>query len=85
MDINRLAEYSVMGIICLFFKGYVLSVLWKWFIVPLFNVPKLKLAAAIGIVAIATILTHQYLSNPYEEMFIVAIILLTGRVIELFM
>jgi len=33
-------------------NGYVLSVLWGWFIKPLFNAPGLSIPAAIGLIMI---------------------------------
>lgn len=39
--------------------GYALSVLWGWFMVPLFNAPPLSIAAAIGVATIVTLLTYK--------------------------
>lgn len=33
--------------------GYTLSVLWGWFVVPMFGLPQLSIAAAYGIILIA--------------------------------
>ncbi len=43
----------------LILNGYVLSVLWGWFIVPAFNAPPLGLVSAIGIVLVVSFMTHQ--------------------------
>ena len=40
---------SLLMAISLLLKGYVLSVLWSWFIVPIFGLPVLSLPVAIGI------------------------------------
>jgi hypothetical protein len=37
-------------------NGWVLSILWAWFIVPLFHLPQLSLPAAIGLALIANML-----------------------------
>lgn len=41
------------------FNGYVLSVLWGWFIVPTFGVPPLGIVPAIGIALIVNYLTQR--------------------------
>ncbi|MBU4347936.1 hypothetical protein KJ671_00275 [Patescibacteria group bacterium] len=48
-------------------RGYVLSVLWGWFIVPVFHLPELTLAVAIGIAMIMSIITHQHSTKKYEN------------------
>lgn len=35
-------------------KGWVLSVLWAWFVVPTFRLPELALASAIGIATVVS-------------------------------
>lgn len=41
------------------FNGYVLSVLWRWFIVPVFHLPVLSIVQAIGISMVVTMFTYQ--------------------------
>jgi hypothetical protein len=45
-------------------EGWVLSVMWRWFIVPL-GAPVISIPAAIGIALLAGMLTHQT-RNPDE-------------------
>ena len=40
-------------------RGYVLSILWGWFIVPLFGLPALSIPFAIGFSLIVGYMTHQ--------------------------
>lgn len=40
-------------------RGYVLTALWAWFVVPTFNLPTLALAPAIGLSLVVSYLTHQ--------------------------
>lgn len=40
-------------------KGYVLTILWRWFIVPVFGAPALTVAPAIGVLAVVGLLTYQ--------------------------
>ncbi len=49
------------------FNGYVLSVLWGWFMVPTFGVPELSIPAAIGIALVVSYLTHQMIDCEKEE------------------
>lgn len=47
-------------------RGYVLSILWAWFMVPTFGLPALSLAAAIGVAMVISFLTYQH-SNCQEK------------------
>lgn len=49
-----LAIFPVVGTLI---NGYVLSVLWSWFIVTTFNVPALSIPAALGLETIVKLLT----------------------------
>lgn len=40
-------------------RGYVFSILWGWFIVPVFHLPMLGIATAIGVAMVVSFLTHQ--------------------------
>lgn len=55
---------SIVGII---WKGYVLSILWAWFAVPVFGLPALGIAAAIGVALVISFLTHQYVYTEDER------------------
>jgi hypothetical protein len=41
-------------------RGYALTVLWAWFVVPVFHLPVLSIAPAIGLSLIVSFLTYQY-------------------------
>ena len=48
--------------------GYVLSIMWGWFVVPLFNLPPLSVPYAIGISLVVSFLTQpNYKSSPDKE------------------
>lgn len=47
-------------------NGYVLSVLWRWFMVPTLGLPALSIPQAIGIALVVGMLTHQS-SQHYPE------------------
>ena len=40
-------------------RGYVLTVLWAWFVMPTFGLPALGIAPAIGLALVVSFLTHQ--------------------------
>lgn len=40
-------------------NGWALSILWGWFIVPIFGLPELSIPAAIGIAMIVNYMTYQ--------------------------
>jgi len=65
-------------------NGWVLSVLWGWFVVPTFGLPSLSVVEAIGIALIAAFLTHQYHSVPKEKTREYYLILFFSPLIALF-
>jgi hypothetical protein len=48
-------------------EGWVLSKLWGWFVSPLFGVPSLSIAAAIGFALVISMLTHQSTSSDSNK------------------
>lgn len=57
---------AVLKFISVIFNGYVLNLLWGWFVVPVFGLPHLSIVPAIGIAIVISYLTHQ-LPNIKEE------------------
>lgn len=41
-------------------RGYVLSVVWGWFMVERFGLPPLSVAQAIGVALVGAAITHHY-------------------------
>lgn len=52
-----LAIMLFVGIVT--WHGYVFSILWEWFAVPLFNLRPLAIPEAIGVMLVCFMLTHQ--------------------------
>ncbi|PIT88095.1 MAG: hypothetical protein COU29_03720 [Candidatus Magasanikbacteria bacterium CG10_big_fil_rev_8_21_14_0_10_36_32] len=55
---------SALGVVLLLalgtiISGFVLSMLWGWFIVPVFGLPELSIVAAVGISLTVRYLTYQ--------------------------
>ena len=52
---------GVLGLLIVgsMWKGYVLTILWAWFVVPTFSLPELAIAPAIGLAMVVSYLTHQ--------------------------
>lgn len=48
-------------------SGYVLSTLWGWFLVPIFDLPALSVPAAVGVALIVGYLTHQHKIESEKE------------------
>lgn len=44
-------------------NGYTLSLLWKWFVVPVFDIPVLSVVQAIGFGMVITFLTRHSTSS----------------------
>lgn len=50
---------ATLMVISSIFNGYALSVLWGWFVVPVFHLPELSIVPAIGIAMVVSYLTYQ--------------------------
>jgi|SRR5579872_982799 len=48
-------------------NGYALSILWRWFIVPVFHAPPLAIPEAIGIGLMVEYLTHQVSADNDDD------------------
>ena len=42
------------------YRGWIISMLWSWFIVPQFSVGPLSIFTALGISLLVTLLTHEF-------------------------
>ncbi len=48
-------------------RGYVLSILWGWFIVPFFGAPAISVPVAIGVSLLVAMLTNHKTGNEAEK------------------
>ena len=48
-------------------NGFVLTILWKWFMIPVFSLPAINVPQAIGISMLISFLTHQQNGNKKED------------------
>ena len=53
----------ILVVLSYLINGYVLSMLWKWFIVTTFHLPVLNIPEAIGIAVVVGFLTKQITSS----------------------
>ncbi len=51
----------------LLWHAVVFGILWRWFFVPIFNLPNLGFAEAVGIVSIVALFSHGALKKEEEE------------------
>lgn len=96
------AIFGVTGLLVLttILRGYVLSIMWGWFMVPTLGLPKLSIVQAIGIAAVISFLTYQdnsgtvkkqrSASEAFTEALVIAacyplVVLLFGWVVHLYM
>ena len=98
-----MAIIGVIGFIAVSFlnyilNGFALTVLWGWFIVPVFGLPVLAIVPAIGLVLVVGFLTHRVTkksdSKSTSDMLVEALIasllnplvfLLIGWIVTLFL
>lgn len=57
--------WFAISVVATMWRGYVLSVLWAWFIVTALHAPMLGVAQAIGVSIVVALLTHQ--APPKDE------------------
>ena len=48
------------------YRGWALSYLWQWFMVPI-GLPALSVPQCIGVALVITFLTHQYYREPEDK------------------
>lgn len=48
-------------------RGWALTVLWGWFVVPLFGLPALGVAQAIGFSVTVGLIVHQYVPSKDKD------------------
>jgi hypothetical protein len=48
-------------------NGFVLTVLWSWFVIPIFSLPPLNIPQAIGISLVMSYLTHQKTESKNDD------------------
>lgn len=56
---GKVVGFALVMVFGTIINGYVLSVLWMWFIVPTFDAPALGIVSAIGVAIVASYLTYQ--------------------------
>jgi peptidoglycan biosynthesis protein MviN/MurJ (putative lipid II flippase) len=62
-----LLAIPVVVIVSSIANGFALSVLWGWFVVPIFGLPALTIAQAIGFSMVVSFLTYQYDDSKKKE------------------
>ena len=63
----NLIMFSIsFAVLASIFRGWVLTILWDWFIVPL-GVPHIGIATALGIVIIVNMLTQHLDTKPEKK------------------
>ena len=62
-----LVTYPLALILVSILNGWVLSIMWTWFIVPKFNAPTLNIPEAIFIGLIVSFLTYRYNTQANES------------------
>ena len=60
---------SILTVIVLgcIFNGYAVSVLWQWFVVPVFQAPALTIPTAMGIALLVGYLTYQEVNSSSDN------------------
>jgi hypothetical protein len=78
------AGLYLTAILC---RGFVLTVLWGWFVVPVFGLPALGIASALGLtVLLNNLLGHKREAKSLTDIFLMALAALgVGWLIHLFM
>lgn len=62
-----IASFVALVTISSILRGWVLSILWGWFVVPTFGLPALSIPIAIGIGLILAFTTHQISLKKEED------------------
>jgi hypothetical protein len=58
--------FAVYMVVASILRGWVLSILWAWFVVP-FGCPHIDIAHAIGISMVVSFLTYQHIESDSDK------------------
>lgn len=65
--VKSLAELFIAVPLIVILRGFVLTVLWGWFVVTTFGLPELSLPAALGVALVAQFLIYHPYRKPEES------------------
>ena len=65
--IGWVASWLILAFFGALFNGYALSIMWGWFITPVFDLPTLTVSSAIGISMIVGYLTKTISITPKKD------------------
>lgn len=60
ITIGAIGVVAIIIIWAVILRGWVLSIIWGWFAVPIFGLPPLGIAEAIAVALVLAMLTHQH-------------------------
>ena len=60
MEVLGCVGAIIVWIAAVILRGWVLTVMWGWFMVPVFNAPSISIAAGLGISMIVSFLTSEH-------------------------
>ena len=82
--LTALALIIITIILAIAFKGFVLSVLWEWFITPVFGLPLLSISQSLGVALVVTSLVPTPKESSAAPFIGPAIVLVFGWILHLF-
>jgi hypothetical protein len=65
--LGSLVFASTLCVSAIVWRGYVLSLLWLWFLVPTFGLAALSIPAALGVSLVVSMLTHRTDQSPTQR------------------
>lgn len=65
--LGSIAGVTALLVLRVILSGWVLSVLWGWFLVPTLDLPQISIVQALGISLVIGYLTHQYIDCQKPE------------------
>jgi hypothetical protein len=60
--------FTAVSLLGYILNGFALTVMWGWFIVPVFELPALAIVPAIGLALVAGFLTHQPMEQRTDQL-----------------
>jgi hypothetical protein len=71
LDLLKLLGWIALLAGAAVWRGYVLSILWVWFIVRAFDAPPISIPLAIGVSLIVSFLTRQWQKEKHATSFVI--------------
>lgn len=67
INVFAFVSFVILAALCLLFDGWVTTLLWKWFVSPVFGIRTISLYEAVGLGIFIMLAFHQYNDVSFKD------------------